>query len=884
MSAFVVTKTIMRILNFRLFQFRTVFYICATFLFLSFEVYADQCLPNNGDILQVRSVPLNDTLNVRSGPSTQYPTLYKLPSNSANIKYQGAKFQTKLCEVLCNASDVDEEIDNKLIQNCINTSQIWYQVSWGSEGVGWASGKYLEKVEKNYTNVNKDRTWQIADGQCAIIAAAFTNLDAAISHAKKFKAPSKPLILKATNGFYSSSYGIFDDVYARSILPGLINDNTLPSDAYCSNSPRYVEIFELAAFDEVSAIKSDTNINKVSACENSPSECSIFELCEKASYKDPSGRKYWRTEKSFEPFVSTAVSIGVNCGVQVTPDNIAPIQIIDNAIIKKQKYPNRKALVVGNANYVDQVPLSNPIKDAKAIAAALKKVGFEVTYKEDLDYREFGRALADFERGLSGTDFSLFYFAGHGIEVDKQNYLIPIDAELRSPEDARYETVTLDDVIAASLQTGKLSLVLIDACRDNPFSQKMEFGKRSIRRGLSPVEVQLGQVNQVISFAAASGKFAEDGAGENSPYATALIDLIEKPGLEIGKLFRQLGERVSDMTGGRQQPEKRDNLRGEELFFVYPINNSLQEKTPYVPSDLDKQCEQLFDWSQASRQCYAVDAYLKTCPDHVLRPIAENFNEEFCDDTNSLNTANSVLKGEETLISDLNLESINFIKSLNDVWSGRTQNDPSNVANFYADYVNFYGKIFNNAEINTEKIKFSERWPVRSYVLDIENTHSECSEVGECNVIAEVRWRAESPVELRVASGKSRFEYVVKKTSGRFYIISETAAAIKTDNGINVVEKFYKALARGDGRAAVMFVVPEKRETGAYKSDGISKFYGNLIEPLNIKSLVEINPNLFEVKYNYKDQGRICDGVSSVTTTEIDDKIYIKKIVAKNGC
>ena len=103
MSAFVMTKTIMRILNWLLFQLRTVFYICATFLFLSFEVYADQCLPNNGDILQVRSVPLNDTLNVRSGPSAQYPRLYKLPSNSANIRYQGANFQTKLCEVLCNA-------------------------------------------------------------------------------------------------------------------------------------------------------------------------------------------------------------------------------------------------------------------------------------------------------------------------------------------------------------------------------------------------------------------------------------------------------------------------------------------------------------------------------------------------------------------------------------------------------------------------------------------------------------------------------------------------------------------------------------------------------------------------------------------------------------
>jgi hypothetical protein len=308
---------------------------------------------------------------------------------------------------------------------------------------------------------------------------------------------------------------------------------------------------------------------KLETCENTPSKCSLAELCQRAISFE-TGKLGWTTAVNDAPYVQFAKNSGMTCGVQ--EDLVAAVpeqkQVEPPAPKKVLKYHNRKALVIGNANYVDQTPLKNPINDAKAVASKLEQIGFEVTYKENLKVREFGRTITDFEQALQGSDIGLFYYAGHGIEVEKQNYLIPIDAEIRTPRDVRFETVMLEDAISASLNTGKLSMVLVDACRDNPFAGQLGSGTRSIARGLSVVEVETGPVNQIVSFAAASGEVAEDGSGNNSPYATALIELLDEPNLEVGKMFRLLGERVSEMTGGKQQPVKRDNLRGEDIFLV----------------------------------------------------------------------------------------------------------------------------------------------------------------------------------------------------------------------------------------------------------------------------------------------------------------------------
>jgi hypothetical protein len=365
-------------------------------------------------------------------------------------------------------------------------------------------------------------------------------------------------------------------------------------------------------------------------CLDDPSKCSVVELCKNATGTDASGETFWRMDASLQPYVDIAVSAGVTCGVKKVktvvkaatcggnPANCSIAELCQRAISfetgalnwsttvnglpyaqfakrsgvtcgiraddttadtdqrptepatskKILKYKNRKALVIGNANYSEQTPLKNPINDAKAVAAKLQQIGFEVTYKEDLEFREFGRALGRFERTLSSSDISLIYYAGHGIEVDGENYLIPVDAELRNASDVKFETVMLQDAVSASLNTGKLSMVLIDACRDNPFAKSMKGKNRSIGRGLSVVDARRSKVDQIISFAAESGEFAEDGNGDNSPYAAALIDLLDEPNLEVGKLFRKLGDSVDSMTKGKQIPVTRNRLSGEDIFFV----------------------------------------------------------------------------------------------------------------------------------------------------------------------------------------------------------------------------------------------------------------------------------------------------------------------------
>jgi tetratricopeptide (TPR) repeat protein len=253
--------------------------------------------------------------------------------------------------------------------------------------------------------------------------------------------------------------------------------------------------------------------------------------------------------------------------VELTPPKVAPIPVLPPPPLAP--LGRRVALAIGNGTYRKVDPLPNPKKDAADIGAALKSTGFtEVVVYHDLGLKEMQRALAAFEERAADAEWAVVYYGGHAIQVDGKNYLVPVDAELKSPSDVEDETVVLDRLLARIAGAGKLRLVILDACRTNPF--RRTWGGTKFRdvaeRGL--VRYETKQRNVVIAYAAAEGEAAIDGPpGENSPYVKALLKHLATPGLEIGKLFRLVGDDVIKETGGKQQPFEYGSRSGEDLFF-----------------------------------------------------------------------------------------------------------------------------------------------------------------------------------------------------------------------------------------------------------------------------------------------------------------------------
>lgn len=232
-----------------------------------------------------------------------------------------------------------------------------------------------------------------------------------------------------------------------------------------------------------------------------------------------------------------------------------------------QTQPDKRiALVIGNAAYTNVRALKNSDGDASAVAASLRALGFEVIEKHDLTLPELTAELKAFGDKVPGYDWAVVYYAGHGIEIGGINYLIPVDAELSAATHVDDEAVPLDRVLTKVEGAHKLRLVILDACRDNPFIAKMarSGGSRSVGRGLARVEPEGGVL---VAYSARDGQVAQDGDGLNSPFAQALIAHLAEPGLEINMLFRKVRDDVKSRTGGQQEPFTYGSLPAEAMFF-----------------------------------------------------------------------------------------------------------------------------------------------------------------------------------------------------------------------------------------------------------------------------------------------------------------------------
>ena len=231
----------------------------------------------------------------------------------------------------------------------------------------------------------------------------------------------------------------------------------------------------------------------------------------------------------------------------------------------------RVALVVGNSTYAHIGRLPNPENDAADIAAALGRLGFEVTTTLDAGRMELTQVLRAFTRRSAGADVSLVFYAGHGIEMDGVNYVVPVDARLERDVDVRYETVTLDDLLV-STAGASLRLVVLDACRNNPLARSMQrtAATRTVSGGsFGDLNEELLGDETLVAYAAAAGTTAADGRGRNSPYTAALLTHLEKP-LELSALFRRVRAQVLEATDGEQRPHEYASLVREHYLSGAP--------------------------------------------------------------------------------------------------------------------------------------------------------------------------------------------------------------------------------------------------------------------------------------------------------------------------
>ncbi|MGD0399870.1 MAG: SUMF1/EgtB/PvdO family nonheme iron enzyme [Syntrophobacteraceae bacterium] len=222
------------------------------------------------------------------------------------------------------------------------------------------------------------------------------------------------------------------------------------------------------------------------------------------------------------------------------------------------------ALVIGNAAYKNATPLSNTINDAVVMADALKSLGFELVggkAQTNLDKAGLDNVIRKFGESIRGKRVAFLYYSGHGVQMDGRNYLIPTSANVVSKTDVKYELVNVDNVLEDMNASGtKINIIVLDACRNNPFGDK---GLRGTESGLAVMDAPSGTM---IAYATGPGKTAADGTGKNSPYTESLARVITKPGLDIEDVFREVGKDVQTKTGGVQVPWKMDSLT-EKFYF-----------------------------------------------------------------------------------------------------------------------------------------------------------------------------------------------------------------------------------------------------------------------------------------------------------------------------
>lgn len=280
------------------------------------------------------------------------------------------------------------------------------------------------------------------------------------------------------------------------------------------------------------------------------------------------------TENSKEYRIKRTITLNEgNNEIKIMAKNASGVTISEprviNYFIQKidQTYTEKRlALVIGNANYLNCNPLRNPVNDAKAISQALKDVGFTVLLYLNSDLKTMKKAMDEFGEKLQKYTIGLFYYAGHGMQVKGNNYLIPVDANLKIEQDVDYDCIDAGRLLGKmeAAATGT-NIVILDACRDNPFARSWGGRSTGQETGLAFMNAPSGSI---VAYATSPGKTASDGFGENGLYTEALLQYIKVPSLPIEDFFKSVRVTVEKKSNGKQTPWESTSLKGNFYFII----------------------------------------------------------------------------------------------------------------------------------------------------------------------------------------------------------------------------------------------------------------------------------------------------------------------------
>jgi carboxyl-terminal processing protease len=279
----------------------------------------------------------------------------------------------------------------------------------------------------------------------------------------------------------------------------------------------------------------------------------------------------------------------------------------------------RIALVMGNSNYGKEIgSLPNPVNDAALMARALQQTGFQVVKVTDADWKQMKRAIQEFGDRLTAAGpqaTGLFFYAGHGVQVQGMNYLVPVGANISKEADVKIETVSADDVLEQMEFAGsRVNIVILDACRNNPVGRSV----RSVSRGLAPMDSVRGTF---IAYSTSPGSVAADGAGANSPYTAALAKTIVQPGLGIEEAFRDVRGQVMAATEEKQVPWDSSSLTAPFFFKPAAAQFSTAAAPPLSSVEADKA---VWEAIKDSKQPGDYEAYLSQYPNGTFAGLARS--------------------------------------------------------------------------------------------------------------------------------------------------------------------------------------------------------------------------------------------------------------------